>query len=629
MVTSDVSTTHIAERSFSEVALSLSLPARTWEEARRGIANLSKPWLLILDNADDPRVDYQRYFPGGPLGVVLLTSRNSVCQQYASAQPVALEGLADTEAQDLLLKAARVSLHWHMVTPEEIRAVANLLQSHPLALIQAGAFISCGHCTVGDYPYVYERQRQRLLAFKPDQAQSRYRDVYTTFEASAEFLKNIETEAARDALQLLPTFAVCGFNRFPFSVFETAWKNGKDVLAKRNNRKFMLLTTWHVDHLPSSICTDGTIWDSFRLMEAVELLKKLALVSTDLQNDRMSLSMHPLIHAWARDRQNSNEQQENWLRMGCLLALSHRNKPQYATFDLQLQPHLEALVERIPDNVWAADQPRLIIGILINCAWMLHDMQSDAKVAGLLQTIFNKLGLGLSNVDQQWTDLYHLQARNLMRRGKSGKAISILKQLVAIAKQSTSEVDTALMLQHQLGAAYSSNGQLTEAIALFEKIVETEAQLSTGNRLDRLASEHELARAYWSNGQLKQATPLLEQIVQVGEQLLAKSHPRLLKSRHALAMAYRHAGRLEEAQAIFGQLVTIMEQSMAQNHPFYLTCQHPRSVCLWKLGRHEEALTLMVKVVEMRKQVLDQNHPDLRRSEKWLRYMERKTKDTT
>jgi hypothetical protein len=139
--------------------------AQSWEDARLGIANLKHPWLLVLDNADDPDLDYQQYFPDSSLGVVMLTSRNDECQQYATAKSIVLEGLSDEAARKLLLKAAQVPQNQHNVLDEDAKNVAGLLQAHPLALIQAGAYIGRGHCTLAEYPHQYERQRRRLLQF--------------------------------------------------------------------------------------------------------------------------------------------------------------------------------------------------------------------------------------------------------------------------------------------------------------------------------------------------------------------------------------------------------------------------------------------------------------------------------
>jgi hypothetical protein len=139
--------------------------------------------------------------------------------------------------------------------------VASLLGSYPLVLIQAGVYVSRGDCTLAEYPRVYERQRKRLLELRPAQAQSRYQDVYATFEASA------------------------------------------DILA-------VLMQI------------DADAWDSFRLIEAIHLLQAFSLVSTDTHSGYLSVSMHPLIHAWARDRQDADRQHHSWLTAGCLAAMS-------------------------------------------------------------------------------------------------------------------------------------------------------------------------------------------------------------------------------------------------------------------------------------------------------------------
>lgn len=150
----------------------------------------------------------------------MLTSSNAECRQYTVAKWIDLEGLLEAEARELLLRTARVPLDQYQVLKGDAQVVAVLLQSHPLALIQAGSCLSCGHRTLKDYPKVYEHQRKRLLSFKPSQAQSRYQDIDATLEASAKILQSSNTECAGDALQLLPALASCGPSRLPLPLFE-------------------------------------------------------------------------------------------------------------------------------------------------------------------------------------------------------------------------------------------------------------------------------------------------------------------------------------------------------------------------------------------------------------------------
>src|SRR5436305_3046335 len=145
------------------------------------------------------------------------------------AKSVALDGLAEAEARELLLKAARIPPDQHHKFEDDAKNVSALLKSHPLALIQAGSYVSRGHCNMSDYPQVYQRQRKRLLKFRPAQAQSRYGDVYATFEASADILQSSANEAAKDALQLLPILATLGPSRLPLSLFEAAWHGAQTI----------------------------------------------------------------------------------------------------------------------------------------------------------------------------------------------------------------------------------------------------------------------------------------------------------------------------------------------------------------------------------------------------------------
>ena len=423
----DVSTTALAESSFLDIANSLSITSQTWESARLGIANLKHSWLLVLDNADDLEVDYQHYFPDSAYGVVLLTSRNYECQQYATTQPISLEGLCENEARELLLRATVLPQDQHEQQEQDANKVAALLQYHPLALIQAGAYISHGHCTLADYPRIFDRQRQRLLAYQPNQARSRYGDSYATFEASACSLKASGTEAARDALQLLSLLAMCSTRRLHVSLFEAAWDGARsvpsdmadeaeDVLVER-------LTPWHVHRLPSVIDPRVAAYDASRLKAALHQLKVLSLVSTDDYKGSLSVSMHPLVHAWARDRQDRAEQHQNWLQMGCALTLAYGKRTSWQVDASQLEAHIEVLTRWDMDIIFTPESPILVTRVVVNCGWLLYTMRCDRKLGTLLEKVMGYLHLSWTAVEQQWTGLYSLAAQYLSRTGKASDAI--------------------------------------------------------------------------------------------------------------------------------------------------------------------------------------------------------------
>ena len=99
----------------------------------------------------------------------------------------------------------------HLPPPQDSCKLAIVVEAH--------SYISRDHCTLKEYPTVRERQRKRLLTFPPSQAQSRYGDVYATFEASAEILPSSNTESADDTLQLLPILYALATIQPPLLVF--------------------------------------------------------------------------------------------------------------------------------------------------------------------------------------------------------------------------------------------------------------------------------------------------------------------------------------------------------------------------------------------------------------------------
>ena len=152
-----------AQNGFLTIAKALKSPAESVAEALQALASTTRRWLLILDNADDPRFDYTAYFPSGNRGAVLMTSRIPECRKYSTAKSEALEGLDLVHSTQLLLKAAQVPEESWASCTAQAQDIVRLLGSHTLALIQAGAYIAEGYCRLGQYPKRYLQQRRQLL----------------------------------------------------------------------------------------------------------------------------------------------------------------------------------------------------------------------------------------------------------------------------------------------------------------------------------------------------------------------------------------------------------------------------------------------------------------------------------
>ncbi|KAM0310604.1 hypothetical protein ACHAO8_007970 [Botrytis cinerea] len=607
----DVGMASTAESKFIAIAKLLGRSVENVSDALQVLATIKQSWLLILDNADDPNFDYQAYFPSGTHGAILMTSRIPECKGYSPEQFEALEGLGNEDAKELLLKASKIPKPLWLSHDDQAEIVVQLLGSHTLALIQAGAYIAQGHCQLHQYPKVYQRQRKRLLQFRPKQAQSRYHDVYATFEASAEVLEQSESEATEDALHLLAVLSMLDSAILPCQIFEEAWNNSKLISTEsEESNEIDDLSRNHILRLPSFLVAESDEWDSFRFTEASSQLISLSLIIQHNTNGLLGLSMHPLAHAWAKDRQDPKQQGIAWIAAGCILTLSRQNSTLWQTQKRQLLPHIRSCLNIKVEIIFSFEDQSIVVPILLRCGWILLDMRQDTRLSHLLEDVFIGINKNPEEPSKESLPLYDLQARSLLNTGKNKKAVSLLEQVVKIRETIQAEDHPSrLASQHVLAMAYEANGQIKEAVALLEQVVKIRETILAEDHPDRLASQHVLACAYQANGQIKEAVALLEQVVKIRETILAEDHPSRLTSQHELAIAYEANGQIKEAVALLEQVVKIREITLAEDHPDRLASQHVLAHAYQANRQIKEAVALLEQVVKIRETIQAEDHP--------------------
>lgn len=159
--------------------------AALWTELDR-----TPGWLLVYDNADEPRL-LEPFLPAARHGDVIITSRNPAWRRLA--RPVAVGPLARDESVSYVV--ARTG-----DPPTEADALAELLGDLPLALEQACAYIEQTQMPVADYVHLFRRRRDGLLLRV---AEGSGRTVATTWGLAFDRLAGRSTRAA----ELLETIA--------------------------------------------------------------------------------------------------------------------------------------------------------------------------------------------------------------------------------------------------------------------------------------------------------------------------------------------------------------------------------------------------------------------------------------
>ncbi|KIW22420.1 uncharacterized protein PV07_12307 [Cladophialophora immunda] len=625
----DVRTTALAENGFLSIASRLDITVKTWRDTPRGLAGLNEPWLLVMANADDPDVDYEQYFPSGPLGVVLLTSRFPENPRYATSKFINLESLLMTEAQELLLRAARIPSDRHQLFQAEANLVASLLESHPLALIQAGACVSQGYCALKDYPIVY--QEHRLTTARLSRSGFPYEHVYTTFEVSAGVLQSMNTESASDALELLSVLGRLASTPLPLLLLEAGWKGAQTILSDDRDdddeQDLNRLSPWHVSHLPALISPDSPNWDSFRLTEALNLLRAFSHITTDTYDSgRINVSMHPLIHVCVQLWLDRGRKYASRIRAGCLVAISLQDTRLWSQHQWQLQPHMHALVSRSPRTKFLSGPSLMIVRILLKCANEMIRTGDDKRVFNFMELLMTGLGFDRRCVDRQWLKIYEVYGQSLLNLGEVKEAVPLLEELVMTREQTLPEDHPdRLTAQHDLERAYHANRQVREAVSLLEQVVEIQEQTLPEDHPDRLMAQHDLARAYHANRQVREAVSLSEQVVEIEEKTLTEDNPHRLAAQHNLARAYHANGQDKKAVPLLEQVVMLQRRTLAEDHPDRVASELLLSIFYWDLGDRQAAIHTARRVVEVRRRTLDANHPDRKNGEAWLDYFESET----
>ena len=552
----DATTLDTIQSSLEGIAQTTSA-GTTARDALTWLARQRQDWLLLFDNADDPEIKLQQFFPSCRHGNIIVTSRNPRCRFYAPDSHFNVSDMNAEDATELLLKMTAVQ--HSPANLERAASICRELGYLALAVAQAGAYIA-NSCSLDDYLHIYRDDRAQLLqrhsAHSPDDYQW---TVYTTWEMS---LKKL-TPTALMFLRICSFMHHGGISR---AIFQNAAVTNIPGSFDAANR-FL-----------SNFRTQSGEWSTLAFVDHTKDLLAYSLINLDTETDVYSI--HPLVHAWSRDRASPVERDEARVCALQILALavgtSQLRTAEVLAFWRSLLPHVDVC--------------------------RTADVEPDVAVQ--LHRVY--IATGRWNVVEELLELA-LDARRALLGNEHLDTVWIMAQLVY---------------------TYNEQGRWKEAEELGLQVLEVRRRVLGEDHPQTLTSTSNLAGTYRQQRRCNEAEELHLQVVEARRRVLGDEHPDTLMSMHNLAHTYHDQSRWKEAEELYLQVMPVIRRILGEDHPNTLTNMHHLAILYWRQGRQKEGKELAMQVLEKRIKMLGDNHPHTLRTAAWVAHMHKSASST-
>lgn len=284
----------------------------------------------------------------------------------------------EEDAITLLLKAAHQPGLDDYKDPNRwmlARSIVSALGCLALAFTQAGATIQRRLQTLETYLQVYEKEMIMTKLLPPTRSNSegkekeKERCIRITYEISFNDTKESQDLASIDAIEILHIFAFLHFQQIPEAIFRHAWNNLQLLRIPSPIESDRKLALWpkqaHWDgqqenlvktRLPGILLQ--STWDDRRLHDALAVLNELSFIYYD--DAKQMCWMHPMVHLWARNHLEL-EDQKYWLETTITLvaySISPNLEPSGRDYRCILIPHFANCLQ-----VWQSNARSGVHGI--------------------------------------------------------------------------------------------------------------------------------------------------------------------------------------------------------------------------------------------------------------------------
>jgi len=243
-----------------------------------------------------------------------------------------------------------------------------------------------------------------------------------------------------------------------------------------------------------------------------------------------SLSIHSLVHSWAKLRLHFDPQKETEVaRAAFELVASGVHIPDESRmrtvdwiFEQRVMPHIDAITEHM------------------------------SKYAGL-----GDMQVGSSNLG----DVYS-------RHGRQNKALEwYTRALTGYENALGVDHPTTLSTVHQMALVFNTQGQYEKALEWYGRALAGEEKALGADHPSTLSTVCGMASVFGKQGQYDKALELYGRVLAGEEKALGADHPSTLTTVHGMAAVFDRQGQYDKALEWYGRALVGREKALGVNHP--------------------------------------------------------------
>ncbi|KXX74801.1 Nephrocystin-3 [Madurella mycetomatis] len=565
----------------------------TESAGRHFLSQQIEPWLLIIDNADDQSLNLRRLFPPGGTAHILVTTRVRDFRQEGTIGSFELKGLKEPEALQLLLTRADIPRPWDASTTITGSRIAKALGYLALALIQAGTCVYRGVCELGDYLDILSSAKRQL---QNQEIRDVMKVVYSTFDISLGHLSRTTGVESQDASDLLRIIAFYHFEFVPLELFSRAVTKLDNALSTARSKS---RSSSAADGVLGRFKPPATLPNFLKVKNRKAAEHRIKVAFANLQShsfiryDGRAISMHPLIHSWARDSLTP-PQKHIWASIAFNILMESISLPPMGDtrtdggYHNDIIPHLEACLSATGNPLPQA----------------IRDMgQVRLRVFGLLQPTFLL-------ILREQIEMHAKCGWVFAERGHFEKAMAhlqIVREMLVKLRGMADEKTMSASLG--LAGVCWGLGRMEEAIDLQRSVVEARSRIYGPQDARTLQAMDKLGRSYWLHGQYREALDLQQITSNRMKRILGEDHPETLEALDNLGVTLGAWYRFQESLEIHQFVLSARTTSLGEAHLDTLTTKGNLAMALLDLGRLEEAKAAMAEVHAQRQIQLGREHP--------------------